>query len=53
MDNPAHELRQQWANPGDILRLLLLIGGDVIWKAIAQLVGYQVQIPGIKGMFLM
>lgn len=45
MDNPANELRQQWVNPGDILSLLLLIGGDVIRKAIAQLVGPAIKIP--------
>lgn len=34
------ELQNQWANPGDVLSLLLLIGGDTVQKAIAQLVGY-------------
>ena len=30
--------KSQWSNPGDILSLLLLIGGDIVQKAIAQLV---------------
>ncbi|KAI0411710.1 hypothetical protein F5X98DRAFT_380475 [Xylaria grammica] len=37
MDSTAGELRHQWANPSDILSLLLLIGGDIVQKAIAQL----------------
>ncbi|KAL7619824.1 hypothetical protein AAE478_010369 [Parahypoxylon ruwenzoriense] len=38
------ELRSQWANPGDILSLLLLIYGDIVQKAIAQLIGYRIHI---------
>ena len=37
------ELRTQWINPGDVLSLLLLIGGDIVQKAIAQLVGQTVR----------
>ena len=40
------QLRDQWFNPGDILSLLLLIGGDIVQKAIAQLVGHEVRLPG-------
>ena len=46
MANTDQQLRYQWANPGDILSLLLLIGGDIVQKAIAQLVGYEVRVPG-------
>ena len=35
--------KSQWSNPGDILSLLLLIGGDIVQKAIAQLVGYTIE----------
>ncbi|KAI0137999.1 hypothetical protein F4776DRAFT_70092 [Hypoxylon sp. NC0597] len=42
------ELRSQWANPGDILSLLLLIGSDIVQKAIAQLVGYRISLYGYK-----
>lgn len=38
------ELRSQWSNPGDIFSLLLLIGGDIVQKAIAQLVGKHVRL---------
>ena len=31
-------LRGQWSNPSDILSLLLLVGGDIIQKALAQFV---------------
>ena len=40
------ELRAQWANPGDILSVLLLIGGDIVQKAIAQLVGFEFRLHG-------
>lgn len=33
----ADALASQWANPGDILSLLLIVGGDVVQKAVAQL----------------
>lgn len=36
------ELKNQWSNPSDILSLLLLLGPDVIQRAIAQLVGRRV-----------
>lgn len=32
-------LSRQWANPSDILSLLLIVGGDIVQKAIAQLHG--------------
>ena len=41
--NASHEaasrLRSQWANPSKILDLLLLVGGDIIAIALAQLTG--------------
>lgn len=52
MGSTADELRLQWVNPGDILSLLLLIGGDIVQKAIAQLVGYRIRIPGTEGVSL-
>jgi hypothetical protein len=36
---PDNQLRSQWSNPGDILSLLLLMGGDIVQKALAQFVG--------------
>lgn len=47
------ELRAQWINPGDILSVLLLIGGDIVQKAIAQSIGYEAhlcetKLPGAK-----
>ncbi|PVF93328.1 hypothetical protein CPB86DRAFT_790222 [Serendipita vermifera] len=32
-------IRQQWQNPRDIFSLLLIIGGDIVQKAIAQMSG--------------
>lgn len=42
------QLQAQWTNPGDILSLLLLIGGDIVQKAIAQLVGHRIRVPGAR-----
>jgi hypothetical protein len=39
-------LRLQWANPAEIMPLLLIIGGDIVQKALAQLSGgYFVPVP--------
>ncbi|KAH7014237.1 uncharacterized protein B0I36DRAFT_255149 [Microdochium trichocladiopsis] len=43
MGDPADEFRNQWVNPRDILSLLLLVGGDIVQKAIAQLVGFRLR----------
>ncbi|OBT52509.1 hypothetical protein VE04_08527 [Pseudogymnoascus sp. 24MN13] len=41
-NNTSGDLRGQWGNPSDVLSLLLLIGGDIVQKAIAQLVGFTI-----------
>ena len=41
------EIRSQWSNPGDIFSLLLLIGGDIIQKALGQLVGSRLSIANV------
>lgn len=41
----ANDIQKQWANPSDILSLLLLVGGDIVQKAIAQMVGHVIAIP--------
>ncbi|KAL8920387.1 MAG: hypothetical protein Q9208_006268 [Pyrenodesmia sp. 3 TL-2023] len=35
----ASQLRAQWVNPTDILSVLMIIGGDVVQRALAQLSG--------------
>jgi hypothetical protein len=40
-DNVLAAFRAQWQQPGDVLSLLLLVGGDVIQQALAQLVGVR------------
>ncbi|KAL9607300.1 MAG: hypothetical protein Q9167_007776 [Letrouitia subvulpina] len=42
------QLNAQFSNPNDILSLLLLIGGDTVQRAIAQLFGFYIQ-PFKKG----
>ena len=34
-----HQLSDQWANPSDVLSVLLIIGGDIVQKALAQATG--------------
>ncbi|KAF2651549.1 hypothetical protein K491DRAFT_719740 [Lophiostoma macrostomum CBS 122681] len=41
----GEQLRTQWANPNDILSLLLLIGGDVVQRALAQQTGHRLPLP--------
>ena len=48
MSTPDSEMQSQWSNPGDILSLLLLIGGDIVQKALAQFVGVYIR-PFKKG----
>lgn len=35
----ATSFREQWINPGNIFNVLLLLGGDIVGKALAQLAG--------------
>lgn len=36
---PSRDFSNQWTNPGDVFSILLILGGDVILRAIAQLAG--------------
>lgn len=35
----SHRLASQWRNPNDVLTILMIIGGDIVQKALAQLSG--------------
>lgn len=37
--NSREELSYQLTNPSDIFSVLLILGGNVVWRAIAQLAG--------------
>ncbi|KAJ3557305.1 hypothetical protein NPX13_g9954 [Xylaria arbuscula] len=41
----AYQTASQWANPSDIMSLFLLLGGDMIQKALAQQTGGQQRLP--------
>jgi hypothetical protein len=41
--NLSGALHSQWSNPSDILSVLLIVGGDIVQKAIAQLSGFFIQ----------
>ncbi|PWW79734.1 hypothetical protein C7212DRAFT_273332 [Tuber magnatum] len=38
-DYPLQAFRSQWTQPNDIMSLLLILGGDVVQRALAQLAG--------------
>lgn len=35
----ADDFKDQWTTPGDVFSVLLLLGGDVVARALAQLAG--------------
>lgn len=37
--SPIETLRTQWTQPADVFSVLLLLGGDLVNKALAQLAG--------------
>ncbi|KAK5309166.1 hypothetical protein LTR70_010549 [Exophiala xenobiotica] len=37
--DPSRDFWAQWKNPGDVFSVLLILGGDVVARALAQLVG--------------
>lgn len=39
LQSPFDELREQWIQPSDVFSVLLLLGGDVVSRALAQLAG--------------
>lgn len=38
----SDQLRTQWTEPKDIFSILLLLGGDIVQRAFAQLVGTSI-----------
>lgn len=38
----SHELSSQWQNPSDVFSVLLVLGGNVIQAALAQLTGSKI-----------
>jgi hypothetical protein len=39
---PSGQFSDQWKNPGDVFSVLLILGGDVVGRALAQLAGSPV-----------
>jgi hypothetical protein len=39
---PSSDFSAQWENPGDVFSVLLILGGDVVARALAQLVGSRI-----------
>jgi len=38
-DKASGEFAEQWRNPGDVFSVLLILGGDIVGRAVAQLAG--------------
>lgn len=39
---PSNAFWAQWENPGDVFSVLLILGGDVVARALAQLTGSRI-----------
>lgn len=35
----SHQFRDQWSHPKDVFSVLLILGGDIVGRALAQLAG--------------
>lgn len=35
----SHQFRHQWSHPKDVFSVLLILGGDIVGRALAQLAG--------------
>lgn len=44
-------LAQQWSSPGDIFSILLILGGDIVQRALAQLVGSSFRLTPVAFSF--
>lgn len=42
---PSAEFFEQWTHPGDVFSVLLILGGDVVGRALAQLAGGRLTPP--------
>lgn len=42
LDEPAKVIKNQLKTPGDVFSVLLILGGDVVARALAQLVGSRI-----------
>jgi hypothetical protein len=45
---PSTDFFDQWKNPGDVFSVLLILGGDVVARALAQLAGSPVTPVGFS-----
>ncbi|KAI1179855.1 hypothetical protein F4777DRAFT_401961 [Nemania sp. FL0916] len=44
----SNEFRQQWTHPGDVFSVLLILGGDVVARALAQSTGWRFGLPSFS-----
>lgn len=47
-DVPSDELSNQWTHPSDVFSVLLILGGDVVARALAQSTGSLIGIPSFS-----
>jgi hypothetical protein len=45
---PSTELHQQWIQPGDVFSLLLILGGEVVARSLAQTTGRRIGPPSFS-----
>ena len=44
----SYEVSEQWAHPGDVFSVLLILGGDIVARALAQLSGRKIGLPSFS-----
>ncbi|KAI2618342.1 hypothetical protein GGR54DRAFT_149899 [Hypoxylon sp. NC1633] len=44
----SDELRKQWSHPGEVFSVLLILGGDVVARALAQSTGSPIGLPSFS-----
>jgi hypothetical protein len=45
---PSSEFSEQWKHPGDVFSVLLILGGDVVGRALAQFAGGWLRPPSFS-----
>ncbi|KAJ5701584.1 hypothetical protein N7488_009132 [Penicillium malachiteum] len=47
-DDPSSEFSEHWTHPGDVFSVLLILGGDVVARTLAQLTGPVIGAPSFS-----